>query len=132
MTTSTNIHAPNPFRPTERNTSPVIESLATLARYFDDLGELSDEPTYTASEVGQIVRTYTSHLVDQQHRANTNPWQYGSDDDRVQIAGEWGEEDGWSLARPVVAPYDTSREAHAYREAYTDAAADRVKDILSK
>lgn len=126
------ITAPNPNRPTVRDHSPVIEALATLARYFDDRGELPDEPTYTASEVGQVIRTYTAHLVDHAGRGLNNPWQLGSDDDRVQIASEWGEEDGWSLARPMFPAGDPRREAHAYREAYTAAAADRVKDILQK
>lgn len=45
---------------------------------------------------------------------------------------DMGADDGWVLARPKYRPSDTSSDAEAYRNAYTEAANDRIWAILNE
>lgn len=49
----------------------------------------------------------------------------------AQVAGEMGDEDGWDLAPPRFRASHDDDVADAYRDAYRNAAADRVSEILS-
>lgn len=107
-----------PFNTREKHRNPII---AALWQAHDALD--ADEETARAA-----IRT----IISEREHAPDDGYLSGWDRDLiVQRAGERGDEDGWVLATPAYRGTDTSDEANAYRDAYENAAADRVKDVLA-